>query len=97
MTEQQLLPSTGKIHARFGDGQYFTDINPIDFTAGQVSRRLYGVPWKTNSLTHYIQIDVTGLNVIKNAPFNYYIPNNQPLIINNRIVSSGISIFKIKF
>lgn len=97
MESGELLPSTGPIHARFGDGQYLTDINPLDFTAGQVSRRLYGVPWKTNSLTHYIKIDVSGLNVIKNTPHNFLIPNNRPLNIRNRILDGGITIFKIKF
>lgn len=97
MESGQLLPSTGPIHARFGDGQYLTDINSLNFTAGQVSRRLYGVPWNTNSLTHYIKIDVTGLNVIRNIPHNYLIPNNQPLNISNRILGGGITIFKIKF
>lgn len=97
MESGELLPSTGPIHARFGDGQYLTDINPLDFTAGQVSRRLYGVPWKTNSLTHYIKIDVSGLNVIKNMPHNFLIPNNRPLNIRNRILDGGITIFKIKF
>ena len=97
MESGELLPSTGPVHARFGDGQYLTDINSLDFTAGQVSKRLYGVPWKTNSLTHYIKIDVTGLNVIKNMPHNFIIPNNQPLNISNRILDGGITIFKIKF
>ena len=55
METKQLLPSTGDVHARFGDGQYLTDLNSLDYTAGQLSRRLYRVPWNTNRLTHYIK------------------------------------------
>ena len=48
--------SGGIKHARYGDGQYLTNIDATQFTKWQVSRRLYGVPWKTSTLTHYIKI-----------------------------------------
>lgn len=97
METKQLLPSTGDIHARFGDGQYLTDLNSLDYTAGQLPRRLYRVSWNTTRLTHYIKIDVTGLNVIRNAHYNYLIPNNQAIDISNRIIENGVTIFKVKF
>ena len=97
MESKQLLPSVGIKHARYGDGQYFTDLNSIDYTVGQLSRRLYRVPWNKSHLTHFIKIDVSGLNIIKNGPHNFLLPNNQPLNLNNRIVGGGVSIFKIKF
>ena len=97
MNEQRILPSTGIKHARYGDGQYLTNIDATQFTKWQVSRRLYGVPWKTSTLTHYIKIDVSGLNVIQNGIHNYYIPNTGPLNLNNRVIDSGITIFRIKF
>ena len=45
----------------------------------------------------HLKIDVTGLNVVRNASYNYLIPNNQALDISNRIIESGITIFKVKF
>ncbi len=93
---QEIRPSTGNINARYGDGQYLTDLLPSNYTAGQVSRRLYGIPWNTQKIQYYLKIDVTGLNVIQNAPHNFLILNNTPLNINNRIIESGISCFKIK-
>ncbi|EJX04896.1 secreted protein, partial [gut metagenome] len=53
MESKQLLPSVGIKHARYGDGQYFTDLNSIDYTVGQLSRRLYRVPWNKSHLTHF--------------------------------------------
>lgn len=97
MSSQKLLPSSGSVHARYGDGQYLTDLNPSDYTAWQISRRLYGVPWNTQKLQYFIRIDVSGLNVVYNAPHNYLILGNTPLNIQNRIVESGVTIFKIKF
>ena len=93
----EIRPSIGYKHARYGDGQYFTDLLPSDYTIGQISRRLYRVPWKTNSLRYIFKIDMDGLNVIKNGPHNFLVPNNTPLNVRGRIIDSGISIFKIKF
>ena len=67
MESKQLLPSVGIKHARYGDGQYFTDLNSIDYTVGQLSRRLYRVPWNKSHLTHFIKIDVSGLNIINSS------------------------------
>lgn len=44
MKSKVLNPSIGVKNARFGSGQYFTDIVPGAFTKGQTSYRLYGVP-----------------------------------------------------
>ena len=93
----EIRPSIGYKHARYGDGQYFTDLLPSDYTVGQMSRQLYGVPWKTRSLEYMFKIDMNGLNVIKNGPHNFFVPNNAPLNIRGRIIDSGITIFKIKF
>ena len=97
MESGKILPSIGKVHARYGNGQYFTDLKASDYTAGQILRRLYRVPWNTKSITNYIQIDIKGLNIIQNAPHNYSLPNNEPFNINGRVVNHGITIFKIKF
>nr|WP_199119349.1 HYD1 signature containing ADP-ribosyltransferase family protein [Pedobacter sp. ASV28] len=64
MESGELLPSIGVKNARHGAGQYFTDLTS-GYTSGQISRRLFGVPWNTKQLTHFIDIDMNGLNVIK--------------------------------
>ena len=94
---KELKASIGKTHARYGNGQYFTDIESQSFTIGQVSRRLYGVPWVRNKLQYFIKIDVTGLNIVQNIPHNFLLPGNNSLNLQNRIIDSGITIFKIKF
>ena len=77
--------------------QYLTNLEAKDYTAGQLSRRLYGVPWNTSKVEYYIKIDVNGLNVIQNNSYNFLIPGNNSLNLHGRIVDSGISIFRIKF
>jgi RHS repeat-associated protein len=94
MESGELLPSIGVKNARYGAGQYLTDIAPGQFTMGQTSRRLFGVPWNKTKLTHFIEIDVNGLNTIKNAPFNYMVPGTGNLPLGGRIVNGGVSIFK---
>ena len=54
MESGKILPSIGKVHARYGNGQYFTDLKASDYTAGQIIRRLYRVPWNTKSITNYM-------------------------------------------
>ena len=57
-------------------------------------RRLFGVPWNSRKLTHFIDVDVSGLNVIKNAPHNFLVPGTKSLPLGGRIVNHGASIFK---
>ena len=96
MKTKELKPSVGFKHARYGNGQYFTDLEPANFTMGQVSRKLYGIPWVRNKLQYFIKIDATGLNIIQNIPHNFLLPGNNSLNLQNRIIDSGVTIFKIK-
>lgn len=70
-------------------------------TPSWYSRRLrlclHGVPWVRNKLQYFIKIDVTGLNIVQNIPHNFLLPGNNSLNLQNRIIDSGITIFKIKF
>ena len=86
----------GLKNARYGEGQYLTNIEPNNYTAGQISRKLYGVPWNTPKVEYFIKIDVSGLNIIQNNTYNYLIPGKNPLPLHGRIIDGGISIFKIK-
>ena len=93
MKSKVLNPSIGVKNARFGSGQYFTDIVPGTFTKGQTSYRLYGVPWNGSRLTHYIKIETSGLNIINNKPFNFLNPSSTPLNLNGRILGGGATGF----
>jgi len=75
--------------ARFGDGQYLTDIAPGSKTSGQLSRQFFGIPFLTKRVSHYIEIDVSGLNVVKGRDGVYLVPNNNPLDLSGRIVRTG--------
>jgi hypothetical protein len=94
MKSQELLPSIGVKNARYGSGQYLTDLMSEGLSSGQVSRRLFGVPWNGSKVTHFIDINVGGLNTIKNAPYNYLVPGTNSLPLGGRIVNHGATIFK---
>jgi hypothetical protein len=89
-----LNASIGTKNARYGTGQYFTDIAPSTMTMGQTSYRLYGVPWNSSRLSHFVKIETSGLNVVKNKPFNFLNPTTTPLNLNGRILGGGKSVFK---
>ena len=97
MESEKLNPSIGLKNARYGEGQYLTNLDAKDYTAGQISRRLYGVPWNTPKVEYFIKINVNGLNVIQNNSYNFLIPGKNPLNLHGRIIDGGISLFKIKF
>jgi len=102
-----LRASSGATHARFGNGQYFTDIIPQlvgartragltssqiasgQISLAQLSSRLFGVPWNTGKLTHYVAIDVSGLTVLAPRAGTFLVPGNAALDVAGRIVSSG--------
>ncbi|MEV6655401.1 HYD1 signature containing ADP-ribosyltransferase family protein [Streptomyces sp. NPDC051219] len=75
--------------ARYGDGQYLTDIRPGTKTLGQLSAAFLRVPWAGRKFTHYIEIDVRGLDVVEGRPGVFVIPNSGPLDLTGRIVGSG--------
>lgn len=91
----ELWASSGAKNTRYGTGQYLTDIAPSDFTVYQTSRRLFGLPWNKAKLTHFFEIDVTGLSVVKNATYNYLVPGSSSLPLNGRILSHGKSVFSV--
>lgn len=75
--------------ARHGDGQYLTDIAPGSKTSGQLSRQFFGIPFLTKRVSHYIEIDVSGLNVVKGRDGVHLVPNDNPLDLSGRIVRTG--------
>lgn len=86
MESGELFTSTGVKNERHGAGQYFTDLTS-GYTSGQISRRLLGVPWNSKKLTHFIDVDMSGLKVIKNARHNFLVPGTNSLPLGGRIVN----------
>nr|WP_260865423.1 HYD1 signature containing ADP-ribosyltransferase family protein [Burkholderia aenigmatica] len=100
-----LNASHGPVHARFGDGQYFTDISPDmiggrtmadaagtgKMSLGQLAANIYGDARKLNSITHFVEIDVPGLDVKEPRPGTFLVEGSGPLDISNRVKRSGSS------
>jgi hypothetical protein len=93
----QLIPASNEVsdpdRARYGAGVYFTDIVPGSMTKGQIARRLYGSPHLGNQahVAAWVLIDLSGLTVIYNAPYNYVVPVVGGLPVEGRIISSGVT------
>ncbi|MEU7163621.1 putative T7SS-secreted protein [Streptomyces morookaense] len=109
LDSQSLHHSTGPVHARFGDGQYFTDIAPDsikglkkadlsteqlasgDLSRYQLVRQLFGRPsrWGVTRTSHFLEIDLTGLEIIDCRPNVLLHPNGGPLDLTGRIINHG--------
>lgn len=79
--------------ARFGDGQYMSDIQPGTKTPGQLSHAFVRVPWAGHKFSHFFEIDVRGLEIMRSVerPDVYVYLNDGPLDLTGRIVSHGKS------
>lgn len=87
---EALNPSLeGGRDARYGSGQYLTDIVPGTMLRGRLARRLHGQPWAGNRLDRFLEIDVSELNVQNPAPNIFLIPGELPLDLTGRILSHG--------
>jgi large repetitive protein len=84
------LKSVNPKDARYGDGQYLTNIVPGSKTPNQLSRELVNNPFQGNKFTHFIEIKTNGLIVLEGRPGVFVIPNTEPLILSNRIVNYGV-------
>ena len=67
---------------------YLDCYNPETQTPVKLAKKFINVPNK-HKYTHYVEIDVTGLNVIKGRDGVFVIPNEEPLDLTGRIVSFG--------
>ncbi|TPW37697.1 hypothetical protein FKM52_21245 [Mixta tenebrionis] len=77
--------------ARYGDGQYFTDIIPGTKTNAQLSRKFIRIPFLGDKFKNYIAVDVTGLDVVKGRDGVFVILNDGNLNINGRVVGFGVN------
>ncbi|MEU7765082.1 putative T7SS-secreted protein [Nocardia sp. NPDC049190] len=89
---QQLRPSLREHNpkdARYGDGQYLTDIQPGTRTPAQLSAAFLRVPWAGQKFSHFLEIDVSGLTVVQGRPGVFVVPNTEPLDLAGRVIRSG--------
>ena len=77
---------------RYRNGQYLSDIVPGTKTPSQLGRQFINVPNK-HKYTHYIAIDVSGLDVIKGRDGVFVVRGATDLDISDRMVGSG----KVKY
>jgi hypothetical protein len=76
---------------RYGDGQYLSDIQPGTKTKWQLTARFLGSPIfaRGNKYTHFVEIDVRGLEVVEGRPRVFVIPGGGSLDLAGRIVRYG--------
>ena len=74
---------------RYGDGQYLSDVVPGTMPHPKLSATFMRIPFQGRKFTHYLELDVRGLDVIRGRPGVYVILNQEPLNIIGRVVSSG--------
>jgi HYD1 signature containing ADP-ribosyltransferase len=74
---------------RYGNGQYISDFAPGTKTPAQLSREFLGQPFQGQRFSHYVEIDVSGLNVVQGRNGVFVIPNDVPLPLGGRVVGSG--------
>ena len=58
-------------------------------TPDELSVAFLRVPWQGRKFTHYLEIDLGGLNVLQGRSGVYVIPNEMPLNLSGRVISSG--------
>jgi hypothetical protein len=66
-----------------------SDFAPGTKTPAQLSREFLGQAFQGRRFTHYVEINVTDLNVIRGRNGVYVIPNDVALDISDLIISSG--------
>lgn len=94
LDSEELYPSLKSVNpndARYGNGQYLSDIEPGTMTNSQLSRQFLGQPFQGSRFTNYVGIDVQGLNVVAGRPGVFVVPGEVSLDLAGRIVSSGVN------
>ena len=92
LSEQSLKPSLRRHRrrdARYGDGLYLTDIFPGTLPNDQLSDLLVQNAAEADRFTHFLAIDVTGLEVIEGREHIFVVPRRKNLSLAGRIVRTG--------
>lgn len=93
LNTSRLYPSLLAVNpadARYGDGQYFSDIAPGMASLSVLSRLFLGFPFQGRRFTRYIEVDVTGLNIVAGRAGVFVVLNDASLDLTDRILSSGL-------
>ncbi|MDH6291872.1 HYD1 signature containing ADP-ribosyltransferase family protein [Rhodococcus opacus] len=88
----QLNPSLKALNpkdARYGNGAYLSDIIPGTASPGSLSQSFLRRPYWGRRFSHYVEIDVIGLEVVRGREGVFLVPNEGPLNIADRIRSFG--------
>lgn len=92
LESQSLRPSRVALNpadARYGDGQYLSDVVPGARPLSDLSRAFLGFPFQGRRFTHFVEIDVLGLNVLQGREGVFVILNSEPLDLTGRILAFG--------
>ncbi len=92
LDSHEIYPSTKAKRprdARYGDGQYLTDVQPNLMSPEELSMTLYNNARQINKVSHYIEIDVSTLPVKKGRDGVYVILNDKPLDISDKLIGHG--------
>jgi hypothetical protein len=92
LRSQKLNASTRRTSpkdVRYGNGQYLTDIEPGTLPPARLTRALIGLPFDRGWFTHFLEIDVTGLELNPARKHVSVVPNTKALSLMGRIVRSG--------
>lgn len=92
LSSQKLKPSLKEVNpkdARYGNGQYLSDIKPGTYSNASLSSRFLRNPYQGARFSHYVELDVTGLNVVQGRPGVFVTPNEGDLNLAGRIVGWG--------
>lgn len=72
--------------ARYGNGQYFSDIAPGTRSNASLSKQFINNPWQGSKYSNYVGVDTSNLTVVKGRDGVYVLPNENPLDLTDRIV-----------
>jgi RHS repeat-associated protein len=92
LDSQRLNPSLKNLNpndARYGNGQYLSDIVPGTYSNASLSSRFLRNPFQGARFSHYVEVDVTGLDVVEGRSGVFVIPNEEPLDLVGRILGWG--------
>lgn len=68
LKSRELNPSLKEVNpsdARYGNGQYLSDIKPGTYSNASLSARFLRNPYQGARFSHYVEIDVSGLDVVE--------------------------------
>jgi hypothetical protein len=94
LASKQIRPSLRALSpkdARYGDGQYVSDIVPGSVSCAKLSQIFLRIPFQGHRFSHFFAVGTKGLTVIKGREHVYVIPNAGPLDVSDRLHNHGLN------